>query len=83
MTNDDEAQLRTIARMLFGKTKGGGVTNVPPDVSASAGPRRVREGDNPDPGAHFTYEDHLRQLALELFDPVRAATDPVTFDRQP
>lgn len=83
MTTPDEYhdELRKLTRQLFGTEE----DTV--DLSRPAPTTRhvvANEGRNPaTPAIHFSDEDHLRQLARELFNPTYAATDPVTFDILP
>lgn len=76
-TTDD--QMRRLTAQLFGRDP-----RTPNEIQHDtlttpepkpAGNNVPAEGTNPQRTSH-TYEDHLRQLALEIFNPDKAATDP-------
>ncbi|MBB2772331.1 UNVERIFIED_ORG: hypothetical protein GGE11_003256 [Mycolicibacterium obuense] len=75
---DTDKQLRELTRDLFGRDQGARVDLGRPTERSSNVVRT--EGANPDPGIHFSDDDHLRQLTRQMFNPTLAATDPVTFD---
>lgn len=86
MTDTDEYgdDLRRLTRRIFGRDERDPAEIERQRLATPTKPKPghvvASEGGNPRPPGGFTREDHLRQIALELFHPAKAITDPYTFD---
>lgn len=82
------ALMTKLTRRIFGTEKAGAVNifggrysdHTAPSSDAQTVHVVAQEGTNPAPGSHFTQRDNLRQMTREIFNPVLAGTDPVTFN---